>query len=52
MKLAILQGAAFIDLMGEFKDLDHPLNFMMLPADRFVYLALQLGISDSVTVVR
>lgn len=52
MKLAILQGAAFIDLMCEFKDPGHPLYLMMPPADRFVYLALQFGISDSDTVVR
>jgi thiosulfate/3-mercaptopyruvate sulfurtransferase len=46
-----IPGAAFIDLMDEFKDLDHPLNFMMPPADRFVSLASHYGIGDGVTVV-
>jgi thiosulfate/3-mercaptopyruvate sulfurtransferase len=46
-----IAGAAFIDLLDDFKDLDHPLNFMLPPADRFVYLASQYGIGDGSTVV-
>jgi len=46
-----IPGAAFIDLMDEFKDLDHPLNFMMPPPARFVALASQYGIADGLTVV-
>jgi len=46
-----IPGAVFIDLMDEFKDLDHALNFMLPPPDRFIDLASQYGIGDGQKVV-
>ena len=44
-------GAAFIDLMDEFKDPDHTLNFMLPPPDLFVSLASRYGIGRGTEVV-
>lgn len=46
-----IKGAAFIDLKDEFKDVDHPLNFMLPPPDRFVELASRYGIGPDTQVV-
>lgn len=46
-----IKGAAFIDLKDEFKDLDHHLNFMLPPPDRFVELASRYGIGPDTEVV-
>ena len=46
-----IEGAAFIDLMDEFKDPDHTLNFMLPPPDLFVSLASRYGIGPGTEVV-
>jgi thiosulfate/3-mercaptopyruvate sulfurtransferase len=46
-----IKGAAFIDLMEEFKDPGHALNFMLPPAELFVDLASKYGIGEGTEVV-